>query len=191
MSTNEPSTNESPSKERFLVDSDCDPELVVLLRKVGFRAKSVLSLNVPNDDTRLLIWAREHGYILVCHDKHRGAKTKYSFYSEMYYRGGQVIRVGSRPGQSALLALGKILVHLPTWQEHFRNDSGEAVVHPSGCNFTNAAKLFDRSRYALRLPFEDPAVPLKSRERLTKKRKTKRKLPPIEQMPLEGSGAAA
>ncbi len=143
-----------------------------------------MSLNVPNDDTRLLIWAREHRYILVCHDKHRDAKTKYSFYSEMFYRGGQLIRISGRPGQSALLALGKILVHRPTWQEYFRNDSGEAVVNPSGCPFTSAAKLFDRSSYELRLPFEDPAVPLKSRAPLHKRRKRKKKPPPIEQMRL-------
>ena len=191
MSTNDPSTNESPSKERFLVDSDCDPELVDLLRKVGFRAKSVLSLKIPNDDTAALIWARKNGYILVCHDKHRDAKTRYSFYSEMYYRGGQLIRIGGKPGQSPHWALGKILAQGPTWQDHFRQDSGQAVVHPSGCNFTPAAKLFERSRYDLRLPFEDPAVPLKSRVPLAKERRRKRKSPPIEQMPLEGSGAAA
>ena len=191
MSTNASSTSESPSRERFLVDSDCDPELVHLLRRVGFRSKSVLGLTIPNDDTECLKWARKHGYILVCHDKHRDAKTRYAFYSEMYYRGGQLIRIGGQPGQSAHWALGKILAHRPEWQEYFRKDSGEAVVHPAACRFTNAAKLFDRSRYALRLPFEDPTVPLKSRTPLVRERKRKKKLPPVEQMPLEGGGAAA
>lgn len=153
-------------REKFLIDSDCDPELVRLLQRVGFRARSVLALQIANDDTLNLIWAREHGYILVCHDKRRDHVTKYAFNSEMFYRGGQVIRISGQPGQDATLALGKILAQRPAWQEHFRKDSGQVVVHPRGCNFTTAAALFERTRYALKLPMEDPAVPLRERKRL-------------------------
>ncbi len=146
-----------------MVDSDVDPGLVYLLRKVGFKATHVAWKSIPNDDTKLLSWAREHDYVLVSHDKHSDARTKYSFYSEMYYRGGRVIRVG-KPGQPILRLLGCILAQRHVWSADFARDSGEAVVHPGGCNFTNAGKLLERSKYHLRLPFEDPSIPLKARQ---------------------------
>lgn len=181
MSTNGTLTDKSqpqaPNLECFLVDSDVDPELVFLLRKVGFKAThATWHPNIPNDDTKYLIWGRERNYILICHDKHRDAKTRHAFYSEMYYHGGQVIRVG-RPGQSTLRFLGCILAQRYAWQEHFSKDSGEATVHPSGCNFKTAYELLERSKYELRLPFEDPAIPLKGRKPL-KKIKTPRHKPP-------------
>ena len=154
--------------ERFLVDSDIDPELVILLRKVGFKATHVtFHPNIPNDDTELLKWGRKQGYILVCHDKHKDAKTMYSFYSEMYYHGGRVIRVG-KPGQSTLRLLGCILAQRHKWSEFFNTDSGEASVHPSGCNPSSASKLLDRSSYTMRIPFPDPSIPLKERQPLKK-----------------------
>ncbi len=106
------------NSERFLIDSDIDPELVFLLRKVGLKATHATWHDIPNDDTGYLVWARNHGYILVNHDKHRDAKTKYSFYSEMYYRGGRVIRVG-KPGQATLRLLGCILAQHHKWSAHF------------------------------------------------------------------------
>jgi hypothetical protein len=167
LSTNGISTDrpqpQPTNLERFLVDSDIDPKLVLLLRKVGFKATHATWHNIPNDDTGYLIWGRQHGYILVNHDKHRDAKTRYSFYSEMYYHGGQVIRVG-KPGQPILRLLGCILAQRHMWQEHFSKDSGEAIVHPSGCPFNSAYKLLERSKYELRLPFKDPSIPLKTRK---------------------------
>jgi hypothetical protein len=182
LSTNGTSTGKSqaqlPNLEHFLVDSDIDPKLVFLLRKVGFKAThTTWHPNIPNDDTQYLIWGRKHNYIMVCHDKHRDAKTRHAFYSEMYYHGGQVIRVG-KPGQSTLRLLGCILAQRHMWQEHFGKDSGEATVHPSGCNFKTACELLERSKYELRLPFEDPAIPLKTRKPL-KKIKTPRHKPPL------------
>lgn len=168
----------SKPREKFLIDTDVDVELIDLLKKVGFRARNALTINVPNDDTELLKWAREHGYILVCHDKHRDAKAKYSFYAELYYRGGQIIRISGQPGQDILMALGKILVHRSKWQEFFGKDSGECVVHSSGCNTNTAETLFQRSTYAMRLPFEDPAIPLKTRAPRKTKRTKKPKPPP-------------
>lgn len=170
------------SLERFLIDSDIDPELVFLLRKVGFKATHASwHEKIPNDDTKYLVWARKHDYILVHHDKLRDATTKYSFYSEMYYRGGRIIRVG-KPGQSTLRLLGCILAQRHRWSAEFAADSGEAVVHPSGCNFTNACKLLERSEYKMRLPFEDPSIPLKERQPLKRKSKVKRKLSSKEQL---------
>ena len=168
------------SSERFLIDSDIDPELVFLLRKVKLKAAHATWHDIPNDDTGYLVWARNHDYILVNHDKHRDAKTKYSFYSEMYYRGGRVIRVG-KPGQPTLRLLGCILAQRHKWSVYFANDSGEAVVHPSGCNFKTASELLERSKYTMRLPFEDPSIPLKNRQPLARKRKIKPKLPPKNQ----------
>ncbi len=169
------------SLERFLIDSDIDPELVFLLRKVGLKATHATWHDIPNDDTGYLIWARNHGYILVNHDKHRDAKTKYSFYSEMYYHGGRVIRVG-KPGQPPLRLLGCILAQQHRWSVYFANDSGEAVVHPSGCNFKTAGELLELSKYTMRLPFEDPSIPLKERQPLKRKSKVKRKLSSKEQL---------
>jgi hypothetical protein len=171
----------SPNLERFLIDSDIDPELVFLLRKLGFKATHATWHDIPNDDTKYLIWARKHNYILVNHDKHRDAKTKYSFYSEMYYHGGRVIRVG-KPGQPTLRLLGCILAQHHRWSAHFATDSGEAVVHPSGCNFTNASTLLERSKYKMRFPFEDPSIPLKQRQPSKKKTTIRRRLPPSDQL---------
>jgi hypothetical protein len=180
LSTSDTSTDRPQSHdilERFLVDSDIDPELVDLLRKIGFKAThATWHPNIPNDDTRYLQWGREHNYILLCHDKHRDAKTRLAFYSEMFYHGGQIIRVG-KPGHSVLRLLGCILAQRHMWQEYFKQDSGEASVHPSGCNFTSASELLKRSKYELKLPFEDPAIPLKTRKP-SKGVKTRRRKPP-------------
>src|SRR5687767_5947699 len=147
--------NESPEHEKFLVDSDCDPGLGALLRSVGFRAKSILQIKIPNDDVAALRWCNKYGYILVCHDRHKDTQTRYAFNSEMLHRGGRVIRISGVPGQDALLALGKILVHRPSWQKHFSDSPGQAVVHPSGCNFTDAKTLLDRSTFRLRHPLPE------------------------------------
>lgn len=176
------SHSQTHKSERFLIDSDIDPDLVYLLRKVGFKATHATWHDIPNDDTEYLKWARSHDYILVNHDKHRDVKTKYSFYSEMYYRGGRVIRVG-KPGQPTLRLLGCILAQHHRWSAEFAQDSGEAVVHPSGCHFTSAVKLFERSNYKMRLPFEDPAVPIKKRQPLKQKHQIKsRKTPHKDQL---------
>lgn len=171
MSTKDISIDRSQShnEHRFFIDTDVDPELVFLLRKVGFRATyASWHTKLENDDTTYLKWARDHGYILVCHDKHRDAETKHSFYSEMYYRGGWVIRVG-KSGQSTLRILGCILAQRHRWKHYFSKDSGVAVVHPSGCNFTDAKKLLELSSYNMRIPFDDPGIPLKQRKPLNKK----------------------
>jgi hypothetical protein len=105
----------------------------------------------------------------------------------MYYRGGWVIRVG-KPGQSTLRLLGCILAQRHMWQKYFASDYGEAVVHPSGCNFKKAYELLERSKYELRLPFDDPSIPLKERRPLKKTRVKKRPPPDDKQLgplPLE------
>jgi hypothetical protein len=167
-------------REAFLIDADCDPELVGLLRKVGFRAKGAWTVRSKhaNEDTGFLIWARDHGYILVCHDVHGDTKTKHAFWSEMYYHGGHLIRIGGTSGQHALWALSKILVHRPTWQQHFAVDSGEATVHSAGCNWVSATRRLEQTRYKLRLPFEDPAVPLKDRVPLKRRKGRTERNPP-------------
>ncbi len=188
MSTNDISIEkQSQSKiERFLIDSDINPELVFLLRKIGSKSThATWHQSIPNDDTEYLKWARNHNYILVCHDKHRDAKTRYSFYSEMYYRGGQVIRVG-RPGQNILRLLGVIFAQRHNWQKYFEKDSGEAIAHPSGCKFIDAKTLLERSQYSLRLPFEDPSIPLKTRKLREQKPRPKHKAKNIYQSQFNG-----
>jgi hypothetical protein len=162
------------------VDTDVDPEVAVLLRKVGFAAKSAHHIKCVNDDTLLLRWARKHNYILVCHDKHRDTKTRHSFYTEMYRSGGHVIRVTQPPSQSALLTLGKILVHRPSWQGHFQEDSGEFVAPASQAGkFISAAALYERIALQRQLPFA-PDVAMTRRHPLRSRPRSKRPRSPTE-----------
>ncbi|MSQ32248.1 MAG: hypothetical protein EXR59_03300 [Dehalococcoidia bacterium] len=59
-----------------------------------------------------------------------------------------------------------------------RDTSVEVTVHPSGCNFNTAKTLFDRSHYSMRLPFEDPSIPVKEREPITRKNPRVKRLSP-------------
>ena len=169
------STNKSPKLETFLVDSDCDPSLVELFRRLGFRSRSILTVRIPNNDIAVLRWCIKYDYILVCHDKHKDTQTRYAFNSVMYHKRGRVIRVSGQPGQDALFALGKILVHRPEWQKHFAEESGQAVVHPGGYKFTNAKDLLERSTFKLRTPLpEDPKVPLRDRKPVAQRRRPRK-----------------
>lgn len=84
------------------------------------------------DDTALLRWARRRRYILVRHDKTRDKRTRLELYPEVYHHGGKIIRIGGGPDQDALIATGKILVHLDEWQEFFEENDGMVVVHKQG-----------------------------------------------------------
>ncbi len=166
-------------RERFLADTDVDPEIVILLRKLGFLARSAHKIKCVNDDTQLLKWARRNGYILVCHDRHKDTKTKHAFYAEMYRRGGHVIRVTQPPSQSPLLTLAKILIHRSNWLAHFQEESGEFVAPAfQEGSFKSAGKLYERITQQQQLPFcPESAIierhPLKSHSR----RKSARVLP--------------
>jgi hypothetical protein len=153
---------------------------VDLLNRVGFRAQSILALDIENNDVEALKWARRNRCILVCHDQHKDTQTRYAFHEEMYRRGGKVIRIGGEPGQDPLFALGKILAQRPAWQRHFEeHPSGQAIVHMGGCKFSTAALLFERASYRYQLPFgDDPAMSLKERKPLPAKPRQPRKQPP-------------
>ena len=187
-----------PPDPKFLIDSDCDPELVNLLRRIHFQARSVLKIKIKgrhrNDDTQNLIWAREHGYMLVCHDQISDAQTRHSFNSELYYRGGQVLRIGGQPGQDPRWALAKILVWRPRWEAFFREDSGMFLCGGENHRKWTAAELFAMTSYELRLPFDDPAVPLKRRLRLEKRARKSSARPGEQRLPLrytEGDDSTA
>ena len=87
---------------------------------------------------------------------------------------GTFTLVGHLPSANDTLGVAPAIIPL--------TDSGEAVVHPSGCNFKNAGELLERSKYKMRLPFEDPSIPLKERQPLTRKPRVKRKLPSNNQL---------
>jgi hypothetical protein len=96
------------------------------------------------NDTAILRWAREHDYILVCHDKHRDRKTRLELYPEICQNGGRIICVGGGPDQDPLVALGRILVHLDEWRDFFAQNHGIVVVHKQGINRTPSHELYSK-----------------------------------------------
>ena len=118
-----------PPLEHLLLDTDVDVGLCPYLEAVGFRVRFALHVGVNvRSDTAILRWAREHGYILVCHDKHSDKSTRLELYPELYERGGKIVRIAGNPGQNEITALGKILVHRDKWSSWFAENDGEVVV---------------------------------------------------------------
>jgi hypothetical protein len=115
------------------------------LRAVGFGVRFALRVGVDvTSDAAILRWAREHDYILVCHDRHKDRKTRLELYPEIYHNGGRIICVGGGPDQDPLVALGRILVHLDEWRDFFAQNDGIVVVHKTGMNVTPSYELYAR-----------------------------------------------
>lgn len=115
------------------------------MRAVGFRVQFALRVRVDvTNDTAILRWARQHDYILVCHDKHRDRKTRLELYPEICQNGGRIICVGGGPDQDPLVALGRILVHLDEWRDFFAQNHGIVVVHKQGINRTPSHELYSK-----------------------------------------------
>lgn len=124
------------------------------MRAVGFRVQFAPRVGVDvTNDVAVLRWAREHGHILVCHDKHKDKKTRLELYPEIYHNGGKIIRIGGTPDQDPLVALGRILVHLDEWRDFFAQNDGMVVVakdkiiyNPSDKLYSKVQGMFDTGR---------------------------------------------
>jgi len=101
------------------------------------------------NDTAIARWARQHHYILVCHDKHRDKKTRLELFFEIYRNGGRIIRIGGAPDQDPLTALGKILVHRDEWRDFFADNDGIVVVHKEGMKKLPSHQLYAKIQGAL------------------------------------------
>ena len=172
-------TEPLPKLERLLLDADVNPELIPLLRAVGFHAEFAprLGVNIRNDRS-LLRWARKHKYILVCHDRFRDKQTRLELYPELYHNGGQIIQIGGGPAQETYTSLGKILLHRKKWCEWFSNHDGIVTVHEQW-KTRDAHELFRLVQ--AKMPLEvAPVQTLKSRKyaRQQAKRRPKKQPPP-------------
>lgn len=122
-----------PKLERLLVDTDVNPYLIGYLRAVGFNVKFVLDVRVDiHNDAAIIRYGREHGRIVVCHDRYKDRETKIKVFREIYDHGGQAIQVSRGSDQHPLTSLGKILVHRYAWLEFFKDNDGIVLVHESG-----------------------------------------------------------
>ena len=132
-----------PRLERLLLDTDVDVGIRPYLEAVGFRVQFALHVGVDvRSDTAILRWAREHGHILVCHDKHTDKTTRLELYPELYQHGGKIIRVSGNPSQSEITALGKILVHREKWSLWFADNDGEVIVTSQKIIYHDAHYLY-------------------------------------------------
>lgn len=173
MPTSATSTRKPRKIQRLAADGDLHPDFVVLLRAVGFDVADVRFHPDPatvQSDQAVLIWARDEGRILVCHDRHKDRATRKDFYNEIYFRGGKVIEVGGDNSQSPYLALGKVLINREQWQHFFRNRRGGIVaVHKDSCLPKTAKYLYEAITKGLPYmpgprPRADTYVPKKPRK---------------------------
>ena len=164
-----------------MLDADVNPELIPLLRAVGFHAEFAPSLRVNiRNDRNLLRWARRNRYFLVCHDKFKDKQTRVELYPELYNRGGQIIQIGGGPSQDHYTALGKLLVNRNDWLEWFKSHNGYVLVHSQGMKKRDANELY--SIVQSKMPLEtEPVRTLKQRELFKKKTKRRPSQIPIEQ----------
>jgi len=132
------------------------------------------------DDTAILRWSRENGYILVRHDKTKDRRTRIELYPEVYHNGGKIIRLGGGPDQNPLVALGRILIHLEEWREFFNENEGMVVLTKQKFTAIPAHDLYKKVQHLLDTEQITGRKVIKpSPERAKKPRK-----PPAAQLPL-------
>jgi hypothetical protein len=163
--------------EKFLLDGDVKIELQALLGAVGFTTE--VAKNVPvniRNDSALVRYARENGYILVCHDKHRDRKTNQHLYPEIYHRGGQVLRISGNGSQDPLLSLGKVLIHRELWRRFFAEHDGIAILYRDRMVGQEAALLYLYIQRPMDL-LKDPVAALRKRKPVRRTRRKTQKTP--------------
>ena len=147
----------------LLLDTDLSAEIQPYLEAVGFRTQFALHVDADErDDVDLVRWARENGFIYVCHDRFRDRDTKIRVYPELHQNGGKILRIAGDPSQDPLVAVGKVLVDYEKWQEWFENNDGIVIVRANNKPiYQYAHDLFARiERY---LTDDDPAQRLRHR----------------------------
>lgn len=80
------------------------------------------------NDTAIAKYAKRHGRILVCHDRHKDEPTRYSLYQEIYHNGGQMIEIKGGSQQNVFECLGKFLIHRERWVDFFHDNEGIFVI---------------------------------------------------------------
>ncbi len=171
-----------PKLERLLLDTDINIELEPLLKAVGFDTEFALRVGVDiRKDKNVLIWARTHRRILVCHDKHSDKQTRLDLYPEIYQRGGKIIRISGDSSQDPLTALGAVLVRREQWREFFAKNEGMVVVHSQGINYLPRERLIRRVQGGLGM--EVDTEQLKAIQ--PKQRQRRPPVPPIAQTELD------
>ena len=170
--------------ESLLLDEDVKAQLEPLLQAVGFKTESARRIHVRTD-VALLRWARQHRYILVCHDKYRDRKTNQYLYPEIYHRGGKVLRISGPTGQDVLTSLGKILVHREAWRKKLATQDGIAILYPDKLTFQEASKLYIYVQRPMDL-LSDPAKALRKRKppRRSRMKRARPPKPPTAGAPL-------
>ncbi len=101
------------------------------------------------NDTAIVRWARDHDYMVVCHDKHRRRETRMELFPEVYKNGGKILRIGGEPSQDPLVSVGRILVHLEEWRQFFQENDGIVVLRKDGINYLRAEELYKKVQHLL------------------------------------------
>ena len=132
-----------PRLERLLLDTDLDIDIQPYLEAVGFETRLALHVDADErDDVALLRWARRHGHILVCHDKHGDRSTRLELFPELNTNGGHILRITGDSSQNVLTALGKILVNREKWDPWFRDNNGLIILKMDGVIYRPAHELY-------------------------------------------------
>jgi len=164
----------------LLLDTDLNVEIQPYLDAIGFSTQFALHVDAnERDDVDLLRWARERGYIYVCHDRFKDRDTKVKIYPELHQNGGKVLRIAGDSSQDPLVAVGKILVDREKWQQWFENNDGIVIVRANNKPIYQYARdLFARiERYLVE---DDPARRIRDREP-GRERPRRRRSPPDQE----------
>ena len=152
-----------PKLERLLLDTDLDVDIKPYLDAIGFQTRFALNIDADErSDVALLRWARENGYILVCHDKHRDKSTRLELFPELHSNGGRILRITGDSSQEVLTAVGKILVNREKWRSWFIDNNGVVILKIDGVVYNSAEKLVRLVRRQQRV--DDPAERIRQRK---------------------------
>ena len=185
------STPRPPLLEKLLLDADVDPRIEPLLRAVRFRIRSVHRTKVDvGNDAAIVRWAREHGYFVLCHDRHRDFPTRLELFPEVAYHGGQVIQVGSDDARDPHTTVGQLLAWRAEWRKWF-DDHRHGIVYVHAQGF----KTYTQQRLAAMVPnvmdLDETGENVRRRQSISaKRRKRLPKNQPELRLPILGDQGA-
>jgi len=175
-----------PQLERLLLDTDVNVYLEPLLQAVGFRTEFALRVSVNDrNDRQILMWARRHRYIYVCHDKFKDKATRLELYPEIFNHGGKIIQIRGRdgPGQDIYKSLAKILLHREAWVAWFeQNQHGIVQVSTERMTGKTSHQLYTVVQAEMPLA-TDPETTLRQPLARTRSRRQRTPVTPPQQPP--------